>query len=375
VGHDTPSVSWPRILEVEVFCAELPYKEAFTIALGTSVKSWNIVVRVVTEDGAEGWGEGSPSLIVLGETRGMATACARSLAERLVEAEELSLEHLYEMCASAASPSAAAAVEEAVLDAWARGAGLSMAKLLGGPYRRSIETDVTIGIMKPEEQAARAVKYVEEGFRILKLKLGTDPEEDVERVRAVRDAVGEGIRIRVDANQGWSVEEAIRVIDRIACYEVEYVEQPVRWDDLEGLARVRRESPIPIAVDETVKRAEDVFRVAGREAADIVNIKVMKSGGLLGALRVAHASEAAGLSNMIGCMGEGRLGITGAVCLAASARNIVYYDLDSDILLAEDYATGGSRVEGGQRYLPEGPGLGVDVDRAKLRRLAVIKSA
>ena len=101
----------------------------------------------------------------------------------------------------------------------------------------------------------------------------------------------------------------------------------------------------------------------------------MKSGGLLGALRVAHASEAAGLSNMIGCMGEGRLGITGAVCLAASARNIVYYDLDSDILLAEDYATGGSRVEGGQRYLPEGPGLGVDVDRAKLRRLAVIKSA
>lgn len=368
-------MSWPRILEAEIFCVELPYREAFAIALGTSVKSWNVVVRVVTEDGVEGWGEGSPSLVILGETRGMATACARSLAERLVEERDVSPERLYELCTSAPSPSAAAALEEAVLDAWARAVGLGVAKLLGGPYRSSIETDVTIGIMRPEEQAARAVKYVEEGFRVLKLKLGTDPEEDVDRVKAVRDAVGEGVRIRVDANQGWSVEDAVRVIDRIACYDVEYVEQPVRWDDLDGLARVRRESPVPIAVDETVKKAVDVFKVAGREAADIVNVKVMKSGGLLGALRVAHASEAAGLLNMIGCMGEGRLGITGAVCLAASARNIAYFDLDSDILLADDYASGGSRVDGGERLLPEGPGLGVEVDRAKLSKLATVKAA
>lgn len=368
-------MSWPRVELVEVYCAQLPYRETFTIATGSSSYSWNVVARVVVEGGVEGWGEGSPSYTVLGETRGLVVASARRLAEQLVSERELSLERLYELCSRCPSPSAAAAVEEAVLDAWARGAGVSVAKLLGGPYRTSIETDVTIGIMEPEEQAARAVKFVESGFRILKLKLGLDPEKDVERVRAVRDAVGEGVRIRVDANQGWSVEEAVRVINRIATYDIEYVEQPVRWDDLQGLARVRRESPLPIAVDESVKKPADVFRIARAEAADIVNIKVMKSAGLLGALRVAHASEAAGLANMVGCMGEGRLGITGAVCFAASALNVRFFDLDSDVLLATDYAEGGSLVEKGVRGVPEGPGLGVKVDVSKLTKLAAVKRA
>jgi len=368
-------VSWPRVEEVEVFCVELPYREVFTIATGSSRASWNVVARVRLEDGVVGWGEATPSYTVLGETRGLVVSSARQLAERLIAARDLSPEHLYELCASCPSPSAAAAVEEAVLDAWARSSGVSVARLLGGPYRDSIETDITIGIMEPEEQARRAVRFVEEGFRVLKLKLGLDPDKDVERVRAVRDAVGEGVRLRVDANQGWTVEQAIRVINRIASFDVEYVEQPVRWDDLEGLARVRRESPLPIAVDESVKRPADVFRVAELEAADIVNIKVVKGGGLLGALRVAHASEAAGLANMIGCMGEGRLGITGAVCVAASAMNIRYYDLDSDLLLASDFSSGGSTVERGVRSVPRGPGLCVEVDESKLLRLARVRRA
>ncbi|MEM2822992.1 MAG: dipeptide epimerase [Thermofilaceae archaeon] len=366
-------MSWTRVESIEIYCVELPYKEVFTIATGSSSASWNVIVRVKLEDGTTGWGEGSPSYTVLGETRGLVVSGAKQLAEGLLAERDPSPERLYELCASCPSPSAAAAIEEAVLDAWAKSARTSVVALLGGPYRDSVETDITIGIMEPEEQAKRAVKFVEDGFRILKLKLGLDPEKDVERVRAVRDAVGEGVRIRVDANQGWTVEQAVRVISRIAGYDVEYVEQPVKWDDLHGLARVRRESSLPIAVDESVKRASDVFRIARHEAADIVNIKVMKSGGLLGALRVAHASEAAGLANMIGCMGEGRLGITGAVCLSASARNIVYYDLDSDLLLASDCARGGSTVERGRRSLPTGPGLGVEVDENRLVKLAIIK--
>jgi len=196
-------VSWPRVESVEIFCVQLPYREAFTIATGTSTASWNLVVKVVVEGGVEGWGEGSPSYTVLGETRGSVVASARRLAELLAAERELSPERLYELCSQSPSPSAAAAVEEAVLDAWARSAGVSVARLLGGPYREAVETDVTIGIMEPEEQAKRALKFVEMGFRVLKLKLGLDPEKDVERVKAVRDAVGEGIRIRVDANQGW----------------------------------------------------------------------------------------------------------------------------------------------------------------------------
>ena len=366
-------MSWPRVEAVELFCARLPYREAFTIATGTSTASWNLAVKVVVEGGVEGWGEGSPSYTVLGETRGLVVASARRLAELLVAERELSPERLYELCSQSPSPSAAAALEEAVLDAWAKSAGASVAKLLGGPYRTAIETDVTIGIMEPEEQAKRALGFVEMGFRILKVKLGLDPEKDVERVKAVRNAVGEGVKIRVDANQGWRTEEAVQVINRIATYDVEYVEQPVRWDDLQGLAKVRRESPLPIAVDESVKKPADVFKVARMEAADIVNIKIMKSAGLLGALRVAHASEAAGLVNMVGCMGEGRLGITGAVCFAASTLNVKYFDLDSDVLLAEDYAEGGSAVDKGLRSVPSGPGLNVKVDSSKLAKLAIVR--
>lgn len=365
-------VEWPGISRVEVYSAELPFKEAFTIALGSSTVSRNIAVRVVTVDGVEGWGEGSPSRQVLGETVELALESALSIARRLIGLRSPSPEGLYLLCRGSRSPSAAAAIEEAVLDAWARSAGASIAKLLGGPFRTSLQTDVTIGIMSPEAQAERAVRYVEAGFNILKIKLGLEPEVDVERVKAVRDAVGEGVRIRVDANQGWSVEQAISVINRIAGFDVELVEQPIRWDDIEGLAKVRRETSVPIAVDESVKQPGDVFRVARAEAADVVNIKVMKSAGLMGGLRVAHASEAAGLANMIGCMGEGRLGITGAVCLAASCCNIVYFDLDSDVLLAADYASGGSELRGGWRLVPAGPGLQVTVDASRLRKLAEV---
>lgn len=368
-------MSWPSIIRFELFSVQLPYKETFTIATGSSASSWNLVVKAVLEDGTTGWGEGSPSYSVLGETRELVVSSATRLAEALVSNGCNCLEQLYEFCSRSPSPSAAAAIEMAVLDAWAKSAGMSLGKLLGGPCRDYIETDVTIGIMEPKEQAVRALKYVEEGFKVIKLKLGVDPEEDVERVKAVRDAVGGDVRIRVDANQGWSVETAIQVINRIANYDVEYVEQPTRWDDLQGLNRIRKESSLPIAVDESVKKHSDVFKIARAEAADIINIKVMKSGGLLGGLRVAHASEAAGLTNMIGCMGEGRLGITGAVFLASSSLNIKYYDLDSDILLASDYAFNGSTVDKGRRSVPREPGLGVDVDESKLDKLATIKLA
>jgi len=188
----------------------------------------------------------------------------------------------------------------------------------------------------------------------------------------VRDAVGEGVKIRVDANQGWSVEDAVRVIDRIATYDIELVEQPVKWNDIEGLAKVRRESPVPIAADESAKTPSDVARLAEADAVDIVNIKLMKSRGVWGALKVAAACEAHGIKNMIGCMGESKLGITAGVHVALALRNIVYYDLDSDILLAEDIVEeGGAGLDACIRSVPLEPGLGIKrVNLEKLKKVA-----
>lgn len=344
-------------LRLEAWLLEVPLREPFRIALGTSTASRNVVIRLTSEDGLAGWGEASPSKRVLNETVEDVVNTLKRVSGRL-DVDYTGFEKIYEFLGSfEGAPSAKAALDMALLDLYAKSLGRPLWRLIGG-YRESIETDITIGIMEPEEQAKRALKYVEQGFRALKLKLGLEPEKDVERVRAVRDAVGEGVKIRVDANQGWSVDEAKWVIDRITSYDVELVEQPVRWDDLRGMREVRRESPVPIAADESVKTPRDALRVAEMEAADIINIKLMKSRGILGALRIAAISEASGIKNMIGCMGESRLGITAGVHAAQAVRNIVIYDLDADLLQAENVFSGGASIEKGVREAEEAPGLG-----------------
>ncbi len=345
-------------IRLEAWRLEVPLKEPFTISAGTNTVSRNIVVRL-TADGLEGWGEASPSKRVLGETLDDVEATLRRAARDDAEVDYTSLDRIYEyVWGLGGAPSAQAALDMALLDLYAKALGKPLWRLIGG-YRDRIETDITISLLPPEEQAKRALRYVDAGFRRLKLKLGRNPEDDVERVRAVRDAVGEGVWIMVDANQGWSLDEAKWVIDRISGLGVELVEQPVAWDDLDAMAELARWSPVPIAADESVKTPRDALRVAEREAAQVINIKLMKSRGILGALRIAAISEAAGIDNMIGCMGESRVGITAGVHAAQAIRNIKVYDLDADLLQADCVFPGmGAPAERGVRRAPGEPGLG-----------------
>lgn len=344
-------------MKIEAYLHRAPLLEALRIATGVSSESRTLLVRLVDGD-LEGWGEACPSRTVLGETLEDSVESLRAVSRLVEGCDYSSIERIHEfMLGLNATPSVKAAIETALLDLYSRSLGKPLWRLLGG-YRSEVETDITIGIMEPREMAGRALRYVERGFRILKLKLGEDPEVDVERVRAVRDTVGEGVRIRVDANQGWSVEQALKVIDRIATYDVELVEQPTRWDDLEGLSEIRADSPLPIALDETVKTPEDALAAIRLDAADIINIKLMKSRGILGAVRIVHICEAAGVENMIGCFGESRVGMTAAVHFSQALRNVRYYDLDCDLLLAENLIEGGASIEKGVRKTPEEPGLG-----------------
>ena len=349
-----------KIKALEAFLVEVEYREPFTISLGTSVKARNVVVKLASDDGSIGLGEASPSPKIVGDDVDLVVETLRRAWRKLKGVEIEGPETFAEVLGRVSgSPSAKAALEMAFLDLWCKGLGVPLYRILGG-YRRTVETDITIGIMSPEEQAKRAVAYVEMGFKSIKLKLGLEPEVDVERVRAVRDAVGESVRIRVDANQGWSVDEAKWVIGRISNYDVELVEQPVKWDDIRGLAEVRRESPIPIAADESVKSLADAIAVIKAEAADVINIKLMKCGGPWQALKLAAVSEAAGVKNMVGCMGETGLAITAGVHVALALRNVKYVDLDSDLLLAERLVVeGGAYCDRGIRGVPERPGLGI----------------
>ncbi len=348
-----------RVKRVDVYKVRLPYKQPFTIALGTSDYSVDVVVRLEDDEGRVGWGEASPAKRIIGESEDTIVAALKSLAPAIIGMSPLDVEAIEERMDKVilGNTSAKLALEIAAFDLKGKILGVKVRDLLGG-YRDKVETDFTVGIKSPEEMASEAERIVEQGFRAIKLKVGVDVEEDVERVKAVRDAVGPDVRIRIDANQGWTVKQALKALNQMDRYDVELAEQPVRWDDLEGMALLTRMSPIPIMADESVHTPEDALKVVKMRAADYINIKLTKAGGLLKAKRIAAISEAAGIPNMIGCMMEGGVSITAGVHFAAATRNVVTTDLDSDISLKEDFVEGGSGLSNGYRTIPEGPGLG-----------------
>jgi L-alanine-DL-glutamate epimerase-like enolase superfamily enzyme len=215
--------------------------------------------------------------------------------------------------------------------------------------------------------AAKAARLAGEGFGIIKIKLGTNAKDDIARVRAIREAVGRDVVIRVDANQGWDVPTALKVLNAIDELEVEYCEQPVPHWNLAALKSIHDRSPVPIVADEHVFDHHDAFKVLSEDAADYVNLKLSKSGGIRTGQKVASVVDAAGKLCMIGCMMESRLGLTAAAHLASSMNHFKFFDLDSAHLLAEDPIVGGMRYENDMVVLDESPGLGVEVDARYLK--------
>ncbi len=351
-----------RIVDVKVFVAELEYFEPFTIALGTSTISRNVVVRILTDEGIVGWGEASPSRRITGETvESTIYAVKNYLKPVLVGKDPICVNDILKEIDKnlQGHSSAKAAVDMALYDILGKNFNLPLCKLLGSS-KNIIVTDITIGIKSPKEMAKSAIEFVDRGFRTLKIKVGTDPLEDVERVKAVRDAVGDKIIIRVDANQGWTPKQAVKTIKKIEKYGIELVEQPVPWWDLDGMAFVRENVDTPIAADESVHSPVDALRLVKSKAADIINIKLMKCGGINKALKIANIAEAADIELMIGCMGESTLGITGAAHFAAAIDLIKYIDLDSDLLLKDNIVVeGGVTISRDMRSLPSDSGLGI----------------
>jgi L-alanine-DL-glutamate epimerase-like enolase superfamily enzyme len=313
---------------------ELDLEHPFTIARGTQETAENVLVRIEDEDGTVGIGGAAPSSHY-GET--VATVQA-VLPELLSVVESVGDPHALsrierEMAARVNdNPAAKAAVDIALHDLVAKRADLPLYRYWGLDPVETIKTSYTIGIDDPPTMERRARRAVEAGYDILKVKLGTD--RDRESLEAVRSGAPSAT-IRVDANEAWTPREAVRTIDEIAGYGVEFVEQPVPAENPAGLEFVHERSTLPIAVDESVIRATDVPQVADR--ADIVNLKLMKAGGLLEAQRIIAAAKAHGLSVMAGCMIESNASIAGAAHLAPL---LDYADLDGSLLLASDPLSG-----------------------------------
>jgi L-alanine-DL-glutamate epimerase-like enolase superfamily enzyme len=260
------------------------------------------------------------------------------------------------------------AFDMALYDLAAKKANQPLYQFLGG-IKKDIETDLTIGIDTPENMASRAVQFKEDGVRMIKIKLGKNGKEDVERVKKIREAVGEEVILRIDANQGWDFDTAFDALVGMGPYNVQFCEQPMRhWDD-HKLPLLRKQSPVKIMADESVFDHHDAARLIREHACDYINIKFAKSGGILEAMEIDKCAKGHKIPCMMGGMLESRLALTAFAHFALAHDNIIFHDMDTCLLGHKtDPVTGGVRFRGYFLEIPDTPGLGADVDEAFLQQ-------
>ena len=352
-----------KITDIQYDKLSIKLAKPFIISLGVIEYAETMIIKIITDEGIIGYGESSPFSPVTGETLESVPIFLGRFKEVLVGENPLEIEKIHKIMdrITVGNTSAKAGIDIALYDIIGKKLNTPLYRILGG-YSNNYITDMTVGIGSPEEMAEDALAYAKEGFRIVKIKAGLNPDEDIKALKAIRKAVGEDIRIRVDANQGWNVNTAIRVI---AAYEelgVDAVEQPLPYWDIDGMAYVRNHVNISIMADESLHSPEDAIILAKKQAADIFNIKLMKSAGLYPALRINAIGEASGTPCMLGCMLETRLSITAAASLVAAQKNITEADLDSFRHYDDNVISGGFTVENGIVTLLEEPGLGIKLN-------------
>ncbi len=360
------------ITSVEIVKLNIPYKEPFVISLGVIPEATNIVVNIHTSSGLTGTGECAPFVFIVGETQETVFELAKKIGRLIKNKDPFAIEDRLSEIDRAVQGNFTmkSAFDMALYDLLAKKVNLPLYKLLGGSNSREIYTDMTISIGKPEKMAKDALDFKASGFPAIKIKLGTTMEQDVARIKAIRDAVGMEYPVRIDANQGWDTITAIKTLKALDKYNIEHCEEPIpHWNNRE-LAKVRDNSPIPIMADESVFDHHDAFRLASMGACDYFNIKFSKSGGINNALKIIAVAEAAGIKCQVGCMSESRYGLTALMHLVAARNNIVHFDLDSSLMLSEDPVTGGIEYRGNGKWeLGDNPGIGAGFNEEYLNSM------
>jgi L-Ala-D/L-Glu epimerase / N-acetyl-D-glutamate racemase len=352
------------ITDVSCFRLTAPLHTPFVTALRSTVALETLVVEIRTDDGLHGFGEAPQVWRVTGESLAGAEACISGpLSDVLLTRSPADLRDLLVATSDAVVGNfgAKSAVDVALHDLAARGAGLSLPRFLG-TTRHRVPTDVTVSASAAESMGETAAERVAAGFSVLKVKVGTDVAADVARVRAVRESVGPDTFIRVDANQGWTPRAAIAAIRALedADVGVEFVEQPVAAADFEGLAAVTAAVSTPVMADESCFGLHDLTRIIELRAADMVNIKLAKCGGLRVATALLELAAAHDVGTIVGSMMEGPIGVGAAASLVAAYGTTLTSDLDAAWWTPESPVVGGLSYEPGVVLLPDAPGLGVD---------------
>ena len=357
-----------KIKSIALGYIKIPLVTPFKTALRTVDSIHDLIVKIEAEDGSYGYGEAPATAVITGDTRESIEAAIRGyIAPSIIGMDLDDLDEIMKKMEKsiAKNTSAKAAVDIALYDLYAKLKGQPLFRLLGTgkpqEIKTELETDITISVNETDEMVRDSIRAVQGGFRILKVKVGKGGAKDVERIRAIREAIGPDAVIRVDANQGWSREEAVRTITAMedAGLNIELVEQPVSYHDFKGMQHVTKQVQTPILADESVFSYEDAVRIIEEHAADYINIKLMKTGGIHEALRICDAAERYGVQCMTGCMLESKVSVSAAAHLAAARGCITMADLDGPSLCSEDPYTGGPIYRDPKILLPEEPGIGI----------------
>jgi muconate cycloisomerase len=359
--------------DVRLVLADIPVRRAHHMSFTTLTAVNFVFVRIETRDGLVGWGEaaclGGPTWSEE-SAESIAVTLERYVAPWLIGRDAAQLEALrLEMARRVqGNPFARAAVEMALWDLNGRALGVPVHRLLGGRVRDRVPLSWSLAVGDADAELAEARDLVARGHRIFKIKTAAHPvAADVARVRAIREAVGPAVKLRVDANQGWDQPSALRAIRAMEPFDLDFVEQPVsRWD-LDGLAEIARSVSVPVMADESCGSPQDALAIARRGGVSILGLKLTKSAGLAPTMAIARIAEAAGLGCYVGCMIETSLGTAAYLQAALAALPVTWgCELFGPLLLTGDVVREPVRYADGCILALDGPGLGVEVDETAL---------
>lgn len=363
-----------KITDIRLGMISVPLRVPFKTALRSVSSVEDVIVEIHTDTGAVGYGEAPPTGIITGDTTGAIIGAIQDhIAKTLIGRDIDDFEDLMialNKCILK-NTSAKAAVDMALWDLYGQLYKIPVYKLMGGA-KKHITTDITISVNDPDEMVRDSINAIERGYDCLKIKVGKESEKDIARLSAIREAVPKSTLIRIDANQGWTPKEAVRILNDMQDrgLDIEFVEQPVKGHDFDGLKYVTQNSYVPVLADESVFSPEDALKIMQMGAADMVNIKLMKCGGLYNALKIASAAEVYGVECMIGCMLEAKISVNAAVHLACAKQIITKIDLDGPVLCSEDPIIGGAVFNEQLITVSDEPGLGIKgFEEGKVRYL------
>lgn len=348
------------IQDLQVNSRKLPLRMPFKTALRIATEIESIEVSLILENGVIGKGAAAPTFVITGDSsEGMEAALIGPIKNALVGLDitrfQTALQRVQSCCVG--NPSAKAAADIALHDAYCKLLNLPLHAFLGD--KKPLHTCMTIGVDTPEKMASDAIKSVKDGFQILKVKVGANPELDIERIEAIQEVVDETTKLRLDANQGWKPKQAVGLINEMEKREfnIEFIEQPVVSYDLEGLKFVTERVGVPIMADESLFSAKDTMKLITGRYIDLLNIKLMKCGGISQAWTIASIAETNGVECMIGSMMEPAFSVGAAAHFAAAHPNVKYFDLDAPLWLSEEPDV--LKYNGADIQLSASPGIGV----------------